>query len=373
MSEQQIKTAPTKAFISYSWDDQEHRFWVRSLATRLRADGVDVTLDQWHAAPGDQLPAFMARSIRLSDYVLLICTPVYRSKADSQLGGVGYEGDIIQGQVFVNGDHRKFIPILRRGTWEESAPTTLFGKYYVDLRDSPGYEHNYRELLSTLLGRRDAPPDLGRPTGVTVNAEERLLTASTAETAVNATFVTNELDNDDFIFSSAPWPFECDNRGEDIKGKHTRKSVRDEIIPFRTFSSAYPTIAGNELIVGFFLTNRGPSSIFLEAITARILSVYSITASMFWNTWMPILQPHSYTIALSVARKIAEVDLGGCYFEILPGRVEHFRLQVEGDDSCVDRVVEFELQAEFHDPTGNRFDIRSDRKYHLGCRLKPRN
>ena len=48
-----------KAFISYSWDDDAHKEWVKQLATRLRADGVDVTLDRWHAAPGDQIPAFM--------------------------------------------------------------------------------------------------------------------------------------------------------------------------------------------------------------------------------------------------------------------------------------------------------------------------
>ena len=43
-----------KAFISYSWDDDAHKEWVRQLATRLRADGVDVTLDRWDCALGDR-------------------------------------------------------------------------------------------------------------------------------------------------------------------------------------------------------------------------------------------------------------------------------------------------------------------------------
>ena len=51
--------ASPKAFISYSWDDDAHSQWVKDFATRLRGDGVDVTLDRWHAVPGDQLPAFM--------------------------------------------------------------------------------------------------------------------------------------------------------------------------------------------------------------------------------------------------------------------------------------------------------------------------
>jgi hypothetical protein len=154
-------TASPTVFISYSWDDQEHRLWVRQLATRLRQDGVDVTLDQWHAAPGDQLPAFMARSIRTNDFVLIICTPNYKSRADNEHGGVAYEGDIIQGEVFIARDHRKFIPVLWRGAWEQSAPTSLLGKYYIDLRESGAYEDDYRELLSTLLGQRDKPPYLG--------------------------------------------------------------------------------------------------------------------------------------------------------------------------------------------------------------------
>ena len=48
-----------KAFVSYSWDDDSHKEWVAGLATELRNDGVETILDQWHAVPGDQLPAFM--------------------------------------------------------------------------------------------------------------------------------------------------------------------------------------------------------------------------------------------------------------------------------------------------------------------------
>ena len=60
-----------KVFISYSWDSESHRAWVRALGARLRSDGVDVTLDQWHVGPGDQLPEFMERAIRENDFVLL--------------------------------------------------------------------------------------------------------------------------------------------------------------------------------------------------------------------------------------------------------------------------------------------------------------
>ena len=111
------------AFISYSWDGEEHRSWVRDFATRLRADGISVTLDQWHAAPGDQLPAFMETAIRDHDLILLICTPKYKERSDGRTGGVGYEGDVMTAEVLARQNQRKFIPILRKGDWQEAAPS----------------------------------------------------------------------------------------------------------------------------------------------------------------------------------------------------------------------------------------------------------
>jgi tetratricopeptide (TPR) repeat protein len=150
-----------KVFISYSWDEAAHKNWVRELAIRLRQDNVETILDQWHAAPGDQLPRFMDQAIRENDFVLIICTPKYKTKADNSGGGVGYEGDVIQGHVFVLHNDRKFIPVLRKGEWSNAAPSALLGKYYIDLRDGAAYENNYRDLLLTLRGERETPPPLG--------------------------------------------------------------------------------------------------------------------------------------------------------------------------------------------------------------------
>ena len=50
-----------KIFVSYSWDDEGHKRWVANLATKLRGDGVDVTLDQWNTVPGGQLTTFMEK------------------------------------------------------------------------------------------------------------------------------------------------------------------------------------------------------------------------------------------------------------------------------------------------------------------------
>lgn len=152
--------APT-VFISYAWENAEHRGWVRELAIRLRGDGIDAKIDQWETVLGDQLAAFMERAIRDNDFVLIVCTPQYRIKSDLRTGGVGYEGDVMSAEVFNKGNHRKFIPLLRYGDWGESAPSWLHGKLYADLRGIPYSELQYTELRNTLHGLLPTAPPLG--------------------------------------------------------------------------------------------------------------------------------------------------------------------------------------------------------------------
>jgi hypothetical protein len=151
--------SPPKVFISYAWESDEHRAWVKSLAARLRGDGVETVLDQWELSPGDQLPRFMERSVRESNFILIMCTPKYQEKSDGRLGGVGYEGDIMAAEVATGVDRRKFIPLLRSNAWASAAPSWLRGSYYLDVRGDPYPEENYSELIDTLHGRREkAPP-----------------------------------------------------------------------------------------------------------------------------------------------------------------------------------------------------------------------
>src|SRR3989442_2962471 len=93
-------------FISYSWDTPEHKVWVHDLAARFRQDGVDVTLDQWHLVPGDQLTHFMESAVRASDFVLIVCTPHYKERSEARVGGVGYEGDIMTAEILNSANQR---------------------------------------------------------------------------------------------------------------------------------------------------------------------------------------------------------------------------------------------------------------------------
>jgi len=146
-----------KVFISYSWEE-EHKNWVRSLTDRLLENGIDATLDQYNLSLGDRLPQFMEQSVSMADYVLIICTPLYKEKSDARKGGVGYEGHIITGELFRGGNERKFIPVIRKGNVSESLPISLDGKLAVDLTDGMHYETHFNDLITTLKGGSKKPP-----------------------------------------------------------------------------------------------------------------------------------------------------------------------------------------------------------------------
>jgi hypothetical protein len=171
------------AFISYSWDDEAHREWVRKLAERLRTDGVDVSIDRWAVVPGDQLPAFMERAIRENQFVVIICTPRYKQRSDAREGGVGYEGDIMTSELMASQNNRKLIPVLRSGPWSQAAPSWLLGKYHVNLSGDPYSERDYEDLVRTLLGIRETAPPIGKPMATiatSANRESESLPVSTS-------------------------------------------------------------------------------------------------------------------------------------------------------------------------------------------------
>lgn len=141
--------APT-VFISYSWDSQEHSDWVLYLATKLIDNHVNVILDKWDLGPlGSPLPNFMEKAISKSNRVICVMTPNYKKKTEKSEGGVGYEYSIITAEIFADGvNTSKFIPLIRQGAENESVPTALRGRKYVDMRKDVEFEDKFvHELL----------------------------------------------------------------------------------------------------------------------------------------------------------------------------------------------------------------------------------
>jgi hypothetical protein len=156
-----------KVFISYSWEDNNHKAWVKQFADKLIENGIDATLDQYDLTLGDRLPLFMEQSITSADYVMVICTPTYKEKSDTRIGGVGYEGHIISDELFSKNNERKFIPIIRKGTAETALPNCLAGKLGIDFCERDNECSSFSDLLTTLY-RTKKKPTLGK--GPIINA-----------------------------------------------------------------------------------------------------------------------------------------------------------------------------------------------------------
>jgi hypothetical protein len=150
---------PPVCFISYSWDSERHKTWVRELATALRDRGVKTLLDQWDCRPGDDFGVFMERGIEQADVVLVICTPTILQKQAKGQGGVFFEAKMIRAELFL-GSNKRFIPILREGRVANAVPPALRTTVMVDFSDDRRYDEALDELTGTLLGQsaHETPP-----------------------------------------------------------------------------------------------------------------------------------------------------------------------------------------------------------------------
>jgi len=116
--------APTKVFISYSWDSEEHKSRVLSLANTLRNPwGVETDIDQYVRARPPYTPEkgwdiWMHERIQWAEFVIVVCTEAYkrRFQGDEEPGnglGAAWEGSIIRQHLY-NTQLRniKFIPFV---------------------------------------------------------------------------------------------------------------------------------------------------------------------------------------------------------------------------------------------------------------------
>lgn len=137
-------------FISYSWDSKKHIDKIKKFVAYLRENQVTVKWDG-DMPLGTRITSFMESAISSCEYVLFICTPEYKRKADMREGGVGYESNIISGDLYNKYNELKYIPILFEGNWDISIPNWAKGKLGIDLRY--GEKSEYEKLLMTLRNK----------------------------------------------------------------------------------------------------------------------------------------------------------------------------------------------------------------------------
>jgi HEAT repeat protein len=142
--------APPRVFISYSHDSREHQDRVLELADRLRAEGIDASIDQYEQAPPEGWPAWCEAEIDKADFVLVVCTATYhermRREQPSGTGqGVLWEARLIKQELYDrNSASKKFIPVLFEDGRSEDIPRAIKGASFFWIETADGYEALYR-------------------------------------------------------------------------------------------------------------------------------------------------------------------------------------------------------------------------------------
>lgn len=148
---------PTKVFLSYSHDSEQHSQRVLALANQLRSHGVDAELDQYVTRPTQGWPRWCEEQLQpeSSEFVLVVCTETYRKRIEGRVPadegrGVFWEGSAIYDYIYDGKSNSRFIPIVFDRGDEAHIPRPLKnGTHYTltafELSD-PGYKALYREL-----------------------------------------------------------------------------------------------------------------------------------------------------------------------------------------------------------------------------------
>ncbi len=148
---------PTKTFISYSHDSEQHSQRVLTLANQLRAQGVDAEIDQYENRPPQGWPRWCEEQLRPenSELVLVVCRETYLKRVEGKVAadegrGVFWEGSIIYSYLYDEKNTERFLPVIFDRKDDAYIPRPLKGatRYFLstfDLSDS-GYESLYREL-----------------------------------------------------------------------------------------------------------------------------------------------------------------------------------------------------------------------------------
>ena len=149
-------------FISYSWDDDSHKAWVKKLADELMSNGIYVFYDGY-APDGTDLVLFMRNGIKRADKVLIIGTPIYKEKLERNNGGAKFEDQIINTAIYHDAGTTKFIPLLRRGDgFDDSFSEQIEIRKGYDFRIDDNFKVEFIRLVKMLWGEPESKmPQLG--------------------------------------------------------------------------------------------------------------------------------------------------------------------------------------------------------------------
>ena len=126
-----------RIFISYIKEDKEYREQIQKLIRTLKMQGLTViTTDDIKF--GTRFSMYKEQ-IEECNFVLCICTPKYKEKADTNRHG----SDVVISSDIYKVNESKFIPVLLKEDEENSFPIWAKNKKYIDYRNGSDKELIY--------------------------------------------------------------------------------------------------------------------------------------------------------------------------------------------------------------------------------------
>lgn len=152
-----IEELPPRAFISYTWDSEEHKDRVRNFSDLLREYGIDCIIDQYEISPPEGWTHWAINQVQESDYVLVVYTESFKNLSNKNNVSVAnrdfiWQADLVNNILYQMGRNEggKFIPVVFNEKDKEfiSLQLTQFTSYNLNEAENPkGFESLYRHIL----------------------------------------------------------------------------------------------------------------------------------------------------------------------------------------------------------------------------------
>jgi hypothetical protein len=148
-----------KVFISYSHQNVDYEKTILQFSNKLRAEGIDATIDLYEQAPVEGWPRWMENQINNADYVLVVCCKSYYDKcySDNKSKGISWEINIVYQHIYDStSQNTKFIPIIFEEADGKFILTPIKSFTYYNVGQAEGYDKLYWRLRG--INQTQKPP-----------------------------------------------------------------------------------------------------------------------------------------------------------------------------------------------------------------------
>lgn len=149
-----------EVFISYSHDSPEHKKRIYKLSEELRKkNGINCIIDLYvEDKPHEPWPRWMRMKVEQAKFVIVVCTKKYGERVNAGRGGVGWEGAIIEQELYDSQNSGKFICVIFDKNDYGYIPSFLRGHNIRKLdKNYENYEKEYEKLVRQLSEQPEFP------------------------------------------------------------------------------------------------------------------------------------------------------------------------------------------------------------------------